>query len=131
MSDSSHHIPDFRRLYPRRAASGTSKYIKLNTNETPYPPSPRVLDALWREEDIRTCGLYSDPKKELKLRPASLTAWGLRRKSFCGNGSDEILDFAFMAFGQRRGRRLPRPDATASTPSSPTCTASPLHRSPA
>ena len=37
------------------------QYIKLNTNESPYPPSPEVLNAL-KESDIADLRLYSDPE---------------------------------------------------------------------
>lgn len=73
------------------------KFIKLNTNECPYPPSPKVIDAI-REaagEDLR---LYPDPEC-LDLRTAIARREGLDiSQVFCGNGSDEILAFAFQAF---------------------------------
>ncbi len=73
------------------------RYIKLNTNESPYPPAPGVLDALNRQEaaDLR---LYSDP--EAKALKAALAAqYGLEPKNvYVGNGSDEALNFAFMAY---------------------------------
>lgn len=75
------------------------KYIKLNTNESPYPPSPAVLAALGRE-DLADLRLYSDPEgKELKEKLAGL--YGVApNQVFLSNGSDDILNFAFMAFGQ-------------------------------
>lgn len=75
------------------------KYIKLNTNESPYPPSPAVLAALGRE-DMSDLRLYSDPEgKELKEKLAGL--YGVApNQVFLSNGSDDILNFAFMAFGQ-------------------------------
>lgn len=72
-------------------------YIKLNTNESPYPPAPQVIDAInCREvEDLR---LYSDPECKL-LREALAVHYGVSPKNIMvGNGSDEILSFAFMAF---------------------------------
>ena len=75
------------------------QYIKLNTNESPYPPSQAVLTALG-EEDIRDLRLYSDPEgKALKLALARLYGMGADQV-FLSNGSDDILNFAFMAFGQ-------------------------------
>ena len=74
-------------------------YIKLNTNESPYPPSPQVLDALTRQEvaDLR---LYSDPEGG-RLRKKLAELYGLESDQvFLSNGSDDILNFAFMAFGQ-------------------------------
>ena len=73
------------------------EYVKLNTNESPFPPSPRVLDALSREE-VSRLNLYSDPTA-LPLRRAIADAYGLSPDNvFCGNGSDEVLGFSFLAF---------------------------------
>ena len=73
------------------------EYVKLNTNESPFPPSPRVLDALSREE-ISRLNLYSDPTA-LPLRRAIADTYGLSPDNvFCGNGSDEVLGFSFLAF---------------------------------
>ena len=73
------------------------KYIKLNTNESPFPPSQKVLDAI-NEEAVRQLKLYPDPEaSELKERLASL--FGYEKKNiFVSNGSDDILNFSFMAF---------------------------------
>ena len=75
------------------------QYIKLNTNEAPYPPAPSVVAAMNAKqvEDLR---LYSDPTgKGLKEKLAGL--YGLKPENiFLSNGSDDILNFAFMAFGQ-------------------------------
>jgi histidinol-phosphate aminotransferase len=73
------------------------KYIKLNTNESPYPPSRRVIDALSSDE-VMKLNLYSDPTaKELKARIAEL--YGVESENvFVSNGSDDILNFSFMAF---------------------------------
>lgn len=75
------------------------QYIKLNTNEAPYPPAPSVVAAMTAKqvEDLR---LYSDPTgKGLKEKLAGLYA--LKAENiFLSNGSDDILNFAFMAFGQ-------------------------------
>lgn len=73
------------------------KYIKLNTNENPYPPAPAAAELLSRysAESLR---LYPDPRfGELR---AALAAWyGLDPEEvFLGNGSDEILSFAFYSF---------------------------------
>lgn len=72
------------------------EYIKLNTNENPYPPSPKAIQ--YAGEAAKNLELYSDPectelhKKlagNLGLKPTQIMAT---------NGSDEILNFAFMAF---------------------------------
>ena len=84
------------------------KYIKLNTNESPYPPSKRVVDALSSEEVLKL-NLYSDPTaKALKTRIAEL--YGVEYENvFVSNGSDDILNFSFMAFceGEKTGVRFP------------------------
>ncbi|MBP1758863.1 MAG: histidinol-phosphate transaminase [Firmicutes bacterium] len=83
------------------------RYIKLNTNESPYPPSPVVIDAVKRArvEELR---LYSDPEgKVLKKKLAELYGLG-SENVFISNGSDDILNFAFMAFaGEGIGARFP------------------------
>lgn len=71
--------------------------IKLNTNENPYPPSPAVFEAL-QKIDINRLRLYPDPECT-DLRNAIASIYGVRREEvFAGNGSDEILAFAFGAF---------------------------------
>ena len=85
------------------------KYIKLNTNESPYPPSKRVLDAISSAE-VSKLNLYSDPTcKSFKKRIAEL----YRVKSenvFVSNGSDDILNFSFMAFCEGEKRRVKFPE---------------------
>ncbi len=78
------------------------QYIKLNTNESPFPPSPRAVKAVSRAE-LMKLNLYSDPACAL-LDEAVARRYGLRRENVVSaNGSDEILAFAFRAFcGQGR-----------------------------
>ena len=72
-------------------------FIKLNTNECPYPPSPKVMEAI-RAAGGEGLRLYPDPEC-LDLRTAIAQREGLDvTQVFCGNGSDEILAFAFQAF---------------------------------
>lgn len=72
------------------------KYLKLNTNESPFPPAPEVLKAV---EEERRLQLYSDPES-LKLRQTLAGRYGLTAEQvMVTNGSDEALTFAFMAFG--------------------------------
>ncbi|MBN1382519.1 MAG: histidinol-phosphate transaminase [Deltaproteobacteria bacterium] len=73
------------------------KYIKLNTNENPYPPSPRVIAAIKEaaNEDLK---LYPDPNCDA-LKAAIAQRYALTvEEIFTGNGSDEILAFTFLAF---------------------------------
>jgi len=73
------------------------KFIKLNTNENPYPPSPRVLEAIKAAADD-SLRLYPDPEC-VALRRAIAKREGLKEEQvFCSNGSDEVLAFAFQAF---------------------------------
>ncbi|MBN2652145.1 MAG: histidinol-phosphate transaminase [Spirochaetales bacterium] len=81
------------------------KYIKLNTNENPYPPSPMVEKAI-REFDVATLKLYPDPESN-KLKQAIADFYGKKRENiFVGNGSDEILALAFYAFFDRNNGTL-------------------------
>ncbi len=75
------------------------KYIKLNTNESPFPPSKNVISAI-NEKEIKDLRLYSDPEcKALKSTLSNL--YGVKNENvFLSNGSDDILNFAFMAYGQ-------------------------------
>lgn len=71
--------------------------IKLNTNENPYPPSPLALQAMQQAvgEGLR---LYPDPDASA-LKQAIADYYGVQRNQvFVGNGSDEVLAHAFMAF---------------------------------
>ncbi|MBQ4113404.1 MAG: histidinol-phosphate transaminase [Clostridia bacterium] len=72
------------------------QYIKLNTNESPFPPSPAVIQAATIEAG--RLQLYSDPTcRELTDKLASL--YGVAPEQvILTNGSDEVLNFAFMAF---------------------------------
>ena len=73
------------------------KFIKLNTNECPYPPSPEAVEAI-RKAAGESLRLYPDPEC-LDLRAAIARRERLDvGRVFCGNGSDEILAFAFQAF---------------------------------
>lgn len=87
-------------------------FIKLNTNENPYPPSPKALAAMEEQmgEGLR---LYPDPEAT-GLRQAIAERYGLTPEQvFCGNGSDEVLGLCFYAFFTP-GRRVVFPDITYS-----------------
>ncbi len=73
------------------------KYIKLNTNESPYPPSPETL-AMANKGEAELLRLYPDPDgKILTKKLADL--YGVETENvFLANGSDDILNFAFMAY---------------------------------
>lgn len=82
------------------------EYIKLNTNESPFPPAPGVAAAV-KAEDVELLRLYSDPTcKALKEKLAAL--YGVKPENlFLSNGSDDILNFAFMAFPGKNGAVFP------------------------
>jgi len=74
--------------------------VKLNTNENPYPPSPRAIEAI---QQAAASGLerYPDPTS-LAVREAVARRHGLQADQvFAGNGSDEVLAHAFFAFFQQ------------------------------
>src|SRR5215469_7370766 len=69
--------------------------VKLNTNENPYPPSPRVLEAIAATTD--RLRLYPDPRAT-RLREAIAARYGVAPEEvFVGNGSDEVLAHTFQA----------------------------------
>jgi histidinol-phosphate aminotransferase len=89
--------------------------IKLNTNENPYPPSPRVLEAI-RLELGKTAGSlrrYPDPNSQ-RLRETVAAYHGIdTAQVFVGNGSDEVLAHVFVAL-LKHDRPLLFPDITYS-----------------
>ena len=69
--------------------------IKLNTNENPYPPSPKVLEAV---KDIKNLRKYPDPAAS-DLTEALSSYYGIDRDEvFAGVGSDDVLAIAFLTF---------------------------------
>ena len=87
-------------------------FVKLNTNENPYPPSSKVLKAI---EEAAGDGLrlYPDPEATA-LRQAIAEYHGLKPEQvFCGNGSDEVLGLCFYAFFTP-GKKVVFPDITYS-----------------
>jgi histidinol-phosphate aminotransferase len=106
--------PSVRGLHayvPGEQPQGTG-WIKLNTNECPYPPSPRVLEAVREAADERL-RLYPDPTA-LALRQTIAKRFGLvPEQVFVGNGSDEVLAHAFCAL-LRHGRPVLFPDVSYS-----------------
>lgn len=83
------------------------EFVKLNTNENPYPPAPGVMAAL-SEPEVRKLNLYSDPDCRI-LYAALAQAFGVNTDQvIVGNGSDELLAFAFLAFcGEDKGIAYP------------------------
>ena len=88
------------------------QFIKLNTNENPYPPSPAALEAVRQGADA-ALRLYPDPEASV-LRQALARRYGVgENQIFVGNGSDEVLAFAFQAFFDE-GAEIVFPDITYS-----------------
>ena len=76
------------------------KYIKLNTNESPFPPSPAVIEAI-NADAVQALRLYPDPECGM-LREKLAELFGFEKENiFVSNGSDDILNFSFMAFCDR------------------------------
>lgn len=70
------------------------KYIKLNTNENAYPPSPKVMEAI-RADNLN---LYPDANSTELCQAIAISENIGADCVFCGNGSDEILSFVFYTF---------------------------------
>ncbi|MFF7057380.1 histidinol-phosphate transaminase [Achromobacter spanius] len=86
--------------------------VKLNTNEHPYGPSPKVLEAIRAASDD-TLKLYPDPSSD-QLRQAIAATVGVQASQvFVGNGSDEVLAHAFLAL-LKHDKPLRFPDITYS-----------------
>ena len=86
--------------------------VKLNTNENPYGPSPKVI-AVLQAEAAETLRLYPDPNSD-KLKAAIAENFGLQANQvFVGNGSDEVLAHVFQAL-LKHSRPLLFPDITYS-----------------
>lgn len=93
------------------------RYVKLNTNESPFPPSPAVLAAL-NGEEVAKLNLYSDPTAKVLVDAIAARFDRISREGggkgikpsqvFVGNGSDEVLAFCFQAFcGKDKGMACP------------------------
>ncbi|MCP1626073.1 histidinol-phosphate transaminase [Pseudomonas nitroreducens] len=89
-----------------------TKLVKLNTNENPYGPSPKVVAAIQAELND-TLRLYPDPNAD-RLKQTIAEYHGVKTSQvFVGNGSDEVLAHAFHALFQH-GKPLLFPDVTYS-----------------
>lgn len=88
-------------------------WTKLNTNENPYGPSPKALEAIAPILEDGVLRLYPEPSGRV-IREAVGDVYGVDPEDvFCGNGSDEVLAFAFRAFFDQ-GEPLLFPDVTYS-----------------
>lgn len=80
------------------------EYVKLNTNESPYMPSNNVYDAVKKEAE--KLHLYSDPQASV-ITEKIANRYGVSKDMvLVTNGSDEVLNFAFMAYGDKEREML-------------------------
>ncbi|MGN0819307.1 MAG: histidinol-phosphate transaminase [Christensenellaceae bacterium] len=88
---------------------GDKSYVKLNTNESPFAPSKGVIEAV--SSKSQSLNLYCDPEAN-GLTEAVAAFYGVDKENvLMTNGSDEILEFAFFAFGGS-GKKFVFPDLT-------------------
>jgi len=82
---------------PGEQPAPRERLIKLNTNENPYPPGPKLREIL-TPAAVDRLALYPDPECR-ELRQAAAALYGLNpAQIIAGNGSDELLAFCFQAF---------------------------------
>lgn len=97
---------------PGEQPSAGARVVKLNTNENPFPPSPKVMDAI-RELDSESLRRYPTPRAD-RFRHAAATLLGVSPENIiCGNGSDDILTIAMRTFVPPGGS-IASPDPTYS-----------------
>ena len=103
------HVPALQAYTPGKQPSG-GDWTKLNTNECPYPPSPRVAEALTPLLTSGRLRLYPDPRG-VELRRAIAEFYQLSEDQvLLGNGSDDILNLLVRAFcNARNGALFPTP----------------------
>lgn len=75
-------------------------YIKLNTNESPFPPSKGVIKAV-NKKLVKRLRLYCNPEATLLKNKLAEYYNTNPQNIFVSNGSDDILNFAFLAFGEK------------------------------
>jgi len=106
--------PDLKNLSPYIPGEQPKheKLVKLNTNESPYGPSPKALNAIV-EATNDALRLYPDPDAK-ELKEAIARCYGLSPKHvFVGNGSDEVLAHIFLGL-LKQSNPLLFPDITYS-----------------
>lgn len=103
--------PRWERLVPYvPGEQPLTELVKLNTNESPYPPSPGV-EKLLQEQATDLAGelrLYPDPAAKELLAALHQAYPGVQGSFFPGNGSDEVLATLFMAYGTKRKVYYPK-----------------------
>lgn len=97
---------------PGEQPSAGARVVKLNTNENPFPPSPKVMDAI-RELDSESLRRYPQPRAD-RFRDAAANLLGVTPENIiCGNGSDDILTIVMRTFVPAGGS-IASPDPTYS-----------------
>ncbi len=86
-----------------------TQYIKLNTNESPYPLPPSAIERV--EAEVKKLQLYSDPESAQTTAKLAEVLGVKKEQVLLTNGSDEALNFAFMAFCDEQ-RPIVFPDIT-------------------
>lgn len=76
------------------------QYIKLNTNESPFPPAPAVMKEI-NSDRVSELNLYSDPTASTLIKAIAQNFGVAENMVAVGNGSDELLAFSFMAFCEK------------------------------
>lgn len=89
---------------PGEQPSDMDRYVKLNTNESPFPPSPKALR--YAAENTRDLNLYSDPQSQVLTQAIARTYDVEPDMVLATNGSDEALNFAFMAYTDKENPAL-------------------------
>ena len=97
---------------PGEQPLGAARLVKLNTNESPLGPSPRVLEAI-RAEAADSLRLYPDPESTALRQALARYHQVEADQVFVGNGSDEVLAHTFAGL-LKHGRPLLFPDVTYS-----------------
>lgn len=94
------HVQALQAYIPGEQPQGTG-WVKLNTNENPYPPSPRVHAAV--QAELANLRKYPEPTSA-RLRSAIAHSYGLEANQvIIGNGSDNILDLITRCYADREG----------------------------
>lgn len=95
---------DLEAYVPGEQPSDMDRYVKLNTNENPFPPSPKALK--YASENTRVLNLYSDPQSLVLTQAIAETYDVDTDMVLVTNGSDEILNFTFMAYTDKNNPAL-------------------------
>jgi len=104
------NIKEMAAYVPGEQPAPGAKVIKLNTNENPYPPSPRAMEAL-REFDGRRLRQYSDPHASAFCQAAAEVHGVPCEWILAGNGSDDLLAMIVLACAEP-GRKVVYPTPT-------------------